>query len=86
MTEGIIIALISGLCVAIPSILTVVITSNANAKLVDYRLQQMEEKLDQYKDLPQRVFVIERDQQSIWENIDYLKGKEENKNDTGKVC
>jgi uncharacterized membrane protein len=80
MTEGIIIALISGLCVAIPSILTVVITSNANAKLVDYRLQQMEGKLDQYKDLPQRVFVIERDQQSIWKNIDYLKGKEENQN------
>ena len=86
MTEGNIIALISGLCVAIPSILTVVITSNANTKLVDYRLQQMEGKLDQYKDLPQRVFVIERDQQSIWKNIDYLKGKEENKNDTGKVC
>ena len=82
MTEGIIIALISGLCVAIPSILTVVITSNANAKLVDYRLQQMEGKLDQYKDLPQRVFVIERDQQSIWKNIDYLKGKEGNQNVT----
>lgn len=82
MTEGIIIALISGLCVAIPSILTVVITSNANAKLVDYRLQQMEGKLDQYKDLPQRVFVIERDQQSIWKSIDYLKGKEENQNVT----
>ncbi len=43
---NLLISLISGLCVAVPSIITTVLTANSREKVQEERMKQMNEKLD----------------------------------------
>lgn len=57
--ETIITAIISGLCVAIPSILATISTNKRQNDLVLYRINKLEEKVGQHNNLIDRMYKIE---------------------------
>ena len=58
MTE-IIIAIISGLCVAIPSIIATLSSGKKNNDLVIYRINQLDNKVHEHNNLIDRMYKVE---------------------------
>ena len=59
MGTEIIVALISGLCVAIPSIIATVSANKKNNDLVLFRINELDEKVKQHNNLVERMYKIE---------------------------
>lgn len=55
----VIVAIISGLCVAIPSIISTVIVNNRNKNLLIYRVGSLEEKVNKHNNLIDRMYRVE---------------------------
>lgn len=59
MDNGIIIAIISGLCVAIPSIITTLSTNKKNQALIDYKINELTNHVIQHNGLIDRMYKVE---------------------------
>ena len=59
MITQIIVALISGLCVAIPSIIATISANKKNNDLVLFRINELDEKVKQHNNLIERMYKIE---------------------------
>jgi hypothetical protein len=53
-------ALISGLCVAIPSIIATILTNKKNNDLVIYRIDELDKKVHEHNNLIERMFEAEK--------------------------
>ena len=71
----IIIALISGCCVAIPSLIATILSNKKTTALVTYRVEQLEKKVEKHNSVMERTFKIEEDIVYIKEDIKELKGR-----------
>ena len=58
--QQIIIAVISGLCVAIPSIIATISTNKKNNDLVIYRIDELDKKVHEHNNLIERMFEAEK--------------------------
>lgn len=54
------IAIISGLCVAIPSVLATISSNKRNNDLVIYRINELDQKVQKYNNLKDRMFEAEK--------------------------
>ena len=59
MEGEIMVALISGLCVAIPSIIATISANKKNNDLVLFRINELDEKVKQHNNLIERMYKIE---------------------------
>ena len=57
--KEIIIAIISGLCVAIPSIIATISANKKSNDLVIYRIDELDEKVHQHNNLIDRMYKVE---------------------------
>lgn len=57
--EAVITALISGLCVAIPSIIATVASNKKNNELVLYRINELDQKVHEHNNLIDRMYKVE---------------------------
>lgn len=55
----VIVAIISGLSVAIPSIISTIIVNNRNKNLLIYRVGSLEEKVNKHNNLIDRMYKVE---------------------------
>lgn len=62
-------AIISGLCVAIPSIIATVTANRKDNALVRYRIDELDEKVHKHNNLIERMYRVE-------ERISILEAKE----------
>lgn len=76
----IIIALISGISVAIPSLIATLFSNyqnnkkqEENKKLTIYRLEELEKKMNQYNHVMEKIYSIEADLKNLKEDIRELK-------------
>lgn len=72
--EQIIVAIISGLCVAIPSVITTISTNKKNNELVIYRINELDEKVQKYNNLKDRMFEAEKKIALIENDMKDIKG------------
>ena len=56
----IIVAIVSGLCVAIPSIIATISTNKKNNDVVLYRIHELDKKVHEHNNLIERMFDAER--------------------------
>ena len=82
MNTAIVTALISGLCVAIPTIVSVIYTSNTRDAVNEERIKYLSEKIDdltakveKHNQLVERMTAVERDMKTAFNRLDDLKGK-----------
>ena len=80
--ESVLTAVISGLCVAIPSIFTTLKSSKANNELMEYKINDLKEDVKVLSDKVQahnsfgiRLTKVEENMNSIKEEINDLKRK-----------
>lgn len=59
--QEIIIAVISGLCVAIPSIIATISSNKKNNDLVLYRINELDQKVHEHNSLIDRMYRVEKD-------------------------
>lgn len=59
--QEIIIAVISGLCVAIPSIIATVSSNKRSNDLVIYRINELDKKVHEHNSLIDRMYRVEKD-------------------------
>lgn len=60
MNDVILTALISGLCVAVPSIMATILSNKENNKLTTYRIDQLTEEVKKHNGIIERVFKLEQ--------------------------
>lgn len=70
MTEGIIIALVTGGLAVISNLLV----ANANNSKTLYRLSELEKKVEKHNQVVERFLILERDEDTQWKRIDELRG------------
>lgn len=58
--ESIIVALISGLCVAVPSVIATFINNANNRNLTIYRIDELEKKVTKHNNLVERMYDVEQ--------------------------
>lgn len=56
----IIVAIISGLCVAIPSIIATITANKKNNDLVIYRIDELDKKVKEHNSLIERMYNLEK--------------------------
>ena len=71
--QGIWTAIISGLCVAIPSIIATISSTKRNNDLVIYRINELDEKVQKYNNLKDRMIVAEKDIAIIKNEVKEIK-------------
>lgn len=69
MTEGILIALITGGLAVISNFFVAIM----NSRLTIYRIEQLEKKVEKHNNLVERVALIEHDEQTQWKRINELR-------------
>ena len=73
--QEIIIAIISGLCVAIPSIIATLSSNKKNNDLVLYRINELDKKVHEHNSLIDRMYKAESDIKIINEKVTDLEKK-----------
>ena len=68
-------ALITGLCVAVPSIIATIWSNKNNVKLTLYRIDKLEEKVNKHNQLIERTFKLEGQMQEVQHDISEIKSK-----------
>lgn len=75
--ESIIVALISGLCVAVPSVIATFINNANNRNLTIYRIDELEKKVTKHNNLVERMYDVEKKLEVHEEEYHGLKEKVE---------
>lgn len=80
---GIITALISGFCVAVPTIVTTITTNRAHDKVLDERMSHMSEqmkdistRLEKLQDFNDRLIIVEQSVKAAHKRLDDQQKKE----------
>lgn len=73
MTEAVTVALISGLCVAVPSVITKMFSNNKANTLMNYRIDELTKKVEKHNNVVERMALQERETKAIWKRIDEIK-------------
>jgi len=67
--QGIWTAIISGLCVAVPSVVATISSNKRNNDLVLYRINELDEKVHAHNNLIDRMYKAEKDIKILEEKI-----------------
>ncbi len=81
MNPDIIIALISGLCVALPNLVAILFSGYHNSKKSDetknitlYRLEELEKKVEKQCNMIEKYYVVESEIKELREDFESWKG------------
>lgn len=67
--EDIIIAIIGGVLTAIPTVLTTLSSNKKTTALLEYRLSQLEEKVNKHNNVIERTYKLEKNESVIEERL-----------------
>lgn len=75
MNDVILTALISGLCVAVPSIVATVMSNSRHQGLIEYKIEQLEKKVDKHNGVIDRTYNLEFSVESLQEQVQNLSDR-----------
>lgn len=67
--QGIITAIISGLCVAVPSIIATISTNKKNNDLILFRINELDQRVSAHNNLIDRMYKVESRVTLIEDNL-----------------
>ena len=73
MSDVVVTAIISGLCVAIPSVIATMSSNNKSNALMNYRIDQLTKEVEKHNSVVERMAVVENSLKSAHHRIDELK-------------
>lgn len=75
MSEAIIVALIGGICTAIPSLIATVVINNKSIAVMQYKIEDLTKKVEKHNNVVERMAVAENSIKSAHHRIDDLVDK-----------
>ena len=69
MSDTVLVAIISGVFVGVPSVIATILSNNKSNALMNYRLDQIEEKQDKYNNVIARTYELEKQANVFEEQI-----------------
>ena len=85
MNPDVVIALITGLCVAIPTIISVVVTSNTRDAVNEERIKNLSKKIDElstkvqvHNGFAERIAIVERDIKTCFNLLEQMRRESHN--------
>ena len=75
MPDAIIIALIGGVCTAIPSLIATIIINNKSTAVMQYKIDDLTKKVEKHNNVVERMAVAENSIKSAHHRIDDLMDK-----------
>lgn len=79
MDNTVIVALISGLCVGVPSVIATMVSNNKSNALMNYRIDELTRQVERHNGVVERMALQEKETQTIWKRIDEIKKEVENR-------
>ena len=73
MTE-ILVSLIGGICVAVPSVIATVSTNNKNQALINYKIDQITKQVNEHNVLVEKTYKLEERMSLIENDMEDIKG------------
>jgi hypothetical protein len=73
--QGLWTAIISGLCVAVPSVIATISSNKRNNDLVIYRIDELDKKVHEHNNLIDRMYRIESRVTLVEDNLKEVKGR-----------
>ena len=70
--ESIITALISGVCVGVPSVIATLSSNRKTTSLITYRIEQLEEKTEKHNQVMERQFKLEAEFKDLKEFVNKM--------------
>lgn len=81
MPDVITVALISGLCTAVPSLIATIVLNNKSTAIMQYQIADLTKKVEKHNNVVERMAVAENSLKSAHHRIDELvigRNKDEN--------
>lgn len=75
MNESIVISVISGLCVAVPSLIATITQNKKSTNLIAFRVDSLERKVEKHNTIIERTYILEEKVNEIKEDIKEIKKK-----------
>lgn len=73
MDTTVIVAIISGLCVAIPSVFATIASHNKSNALLTYRIDVLDKKVEKHNNVVERMALAEQKSAALEKRIDKLE-------------
>lgn len=73
MSDVIVTAIVSGLCVAIPSVIATMSSNNKSNALMNYRIDELTKEVEKHNSVVERMAVVENSLKSAHHRIDEIK-------------
>ena len=73
MSEAVSIALISGLCVGVPSVIATMFSNNKANALMNFRIDELTKKVEKHNNVVERMALQERETKAIWKKLDKIE-------------
>lgn len=73
MSDVVVTAIISGLCVAIPSVIATMSSNNKSNALMNYKIDELTKEVEKHNSVVERMAVVENSLKSAHHRIDELK-------------
>lgn len=70
--EQVVVALISGLCVGVPSVIATLSSNKKTTSLITYRIEQLEEKTEKHNQVMERQFKLETEFKDLKEFVNKM--------------
>lgn len=77
MPDAITVALISGLCTAVPSLIATIVLNNKSTAIMQYQIADLTKKVEKHNNVVERMAVAENSLKSAHHRIDELVNREE---------
>lgn len=75
MDTTIVVAIVSGLCVAVPSVIATLSSNNKSNALINYRIDELSKHVEKHNNVVERMAIQERETKSLWKKIDEINEK-----------
>lgn len=75
MSDAIIVALIGGICTAIPSLIATIVINNKSTAVTQYKIDDLTKKVEKHNNVVERMAVAENSIKSAHHRIDDLVDK-----------
>lgn len=67
------VAIIGGICVAVPTVISTVVSNNKSNVLMQYRIEQLDIKVEKHNKVIERMAVVENSLKSAHRRIDDIE-------------
>lgn len=75
MSDAIIVALIGGVCTAVPSLMATVFLNNKSNAIMQYQIADLTKKVEKHNNVIERMAVVENSVKSAHHRIDEISDK-----------